>query len=315
MMTQALRIDIAVCTYRRPQLAETLCSLGALVVPDGVTLRLIVADNDAQPSAEGIVRDMAGRLPFPVAYVHCPASNISLARNACLDHAEADWLAFIDDDCSASPHWLAALVAKARATGADAVLGPVEAIYGDGAPGWMRRGDFHSTNPVFVRGALLTGYTCNVLMNVGAPSLHGRRFNLALGRTGGEDTEFFSGMARDGGRLAFAEDALASELVPADRAQFGWLAKRRFRTGQTHGRLLAKVKDGTSAKAVALAAAKAVFCAGGAIVTSLAPVARNRYVLRAIMHSGVVSGLLGVREIALYGDAPAAIDGRRDHAA
>lgn len=115
-MTQALRIDIAVCTYRRPQLADTLRSLGALVVPEGVTLRLIVADNDAQPSAEGIVRDMTGRLPFRVAYVHCPASNISLARNACLDHAEGDWLAFIDDDCSASPHWLAALVAKARET-------------------------------------------------------------------------------------------------------------------------------------------------------------------------------------------------------
>lgn len=315
-MRNELRIDIAVCTYRRPQLAETLRSLGALVVPEGVALRLIVADNDVSPSAETIVRASAARLPFPVAYVHCPASNISLARNACLDHAQSDWLAFIDDDCSASPQWLAALVAKVRETGADAVLGPVEAIYGDGAPGWMRRGDFHSTNPVFVRGRLLTGYTCNVLMNIAAPSLKGRRFNLALGRTGGEDTEFFSGMVRDGGRLAFACDAWASEPVPADRAQFGWLSKRRFRTGQTHGRLLADACGGTSIYAVALAAAKSVFCAGGALATAFSPVSRNRYVLRAVMHAGVVSGLAGVREIALYGgDASAAIEGRRDHAA
>ncbi len=314
-MTESLRIDIAVCTYRRPQLADTLRSLGALVVPDGVTPRLIVADNDIGPSAKRIVDEMAGRLPFPVVYVHCPASNISLARNACLDHSQAEWLAFIDDDCSASPDWLAALVTKARQTGADAVLGPVAAIYGDAAPAWMRRGDFHSTNPVFVRGKLLTGYTCNVLMNVGAPSLDGRRFDLALGRTGGEDTEFFTAMVRDGGRLAFAEKALASEPVPADRAQFGWLAKRRFRTGQTHGRLLAKTSGGTSGKAVALAAAKVAFCAGGAVLTGLRPVARNRYALRSIMHGGVVSGLLGVREITLYGDASAGIEKERDHAA
>ncbi len=313
-MTEKLRIDIAVCTYRRPQLADTLRSLGALSVPEGVELRLIVADNDVTPSAAAVVRDMAGRLPFPVAYVHCPASNISLARNACLDHAQSEWLAFIDDDCSASPQWLAALVETARSTGADAVLGPVEAIYDEAAPKWMRRGDFHSTNPVFVRGKLLTGYTCNVLMHIAAPSLRGRRFNLALGRTGGEDTEYFAGMVRDGGRLAFADEALASEPVPADRARFGWLAKRRFRTGQTHGRLIAQANGGVSLASVALAAAKVAFCAGGAVLTAFSPVLRNRYALRGIMHGGVVSSLLGVREIALYGE-PTAVQRSRDHAA
>ena len=313
-MTETFRIDIAVCTYRRPQLADTLRSLGALAVPEGVTLRLIVADNDVAPSAAGIVSEMTGRLPFPVVYVHCPASNISLARNACLDHAQSEWLAFIDDDCSASPQWLTALIEKARETHADAVLGPVEAIYDNAAPGWMRRGDFHSTNPIFVHGKLLTGYTCNVLMRVSAPSLRGRRFNLALGRTGGEDTEYFSGMVRDGGRLAFAEEALASEPVPADRARLGWLAKRRFRIGQTHGRLLAQADGGVSARSVALASAKVAFCAGGAVLTMFSPVVRNRYVLRGTMHAGVVSSLLGVREIALYGD-PSAIQRSRDHAA
>lgn len=313
-MTEPFRIDIAVCTYRRAQLADALRSLGALMVPEGVELRLIVADNDFAPSAEGIVRETAARLPFPVSYVHCPASNISLARNACLDHAQGEWLAFIDDDCAASPQWLAALIETARNTRADAVLGPVEAIYDDAAPKWMRRGDFHSTNPVFVRGELLTGYTCNVLMHVAAPSLQGRRFNLALGRTGGEDTEYFAGMVRDGGRLAFASNALASEPVPTDRARFGWLAKRRFRTGQTHARLLMQANGRVSARSVAPAAAKVAFCAGGAVLTLFSPVLRNRYALRGIMHAGVVSSLFGLREIALYGDATAT-DRSRDHAA
>src|SRR5690606_21909515 len=46
-----LRIDICVCTYRRPELEDTLLSLGGLNVPAGATVRIIVADNDAAPSA------------------------------------------------------------------------------------------------------------------------------------------------------------------------------------------------------------------------------------------------------------------------
>ena len=163
-MTAPVKIDVCVCTFRRPQLAETLRSLGAQRVPPGVAVRIVVADNDHVPSARRVVDALRADLPFELTYVHCPAANISVARNACLDAGEGDFLAFIDDDCIASAGWLAALLAAAEESGADAVLGPVRAIYADAAPGWMRRGDFHSTNPVRVRGEVLTGYTCNVLM-------------------------------------------------------------------------------------------------------------------------------------------------------
>jgi hypothetical protein len=35
-------------------------------------------------------------------YVHAPARNISIARNACLDAADAPLIAFIDDDETAT---------------------------------------------------------------------------------------------------------------------------------------------------------------------------------------------------------------------
>ena len=41
------------------------------------------------------------------------------------------------------------LLPVAADTDADAVLRPVNAVYDDGAPGWMKRGDFHSTQPVW----------------------------------------------------------------------------------------------------------------------------------------------------------------------
>ncbi|WP_428427501.1 glycosyltransferase [Pararhizobium sp.] len=297
-----IRVDIGVCTYRRPELEQTLRSLGHLAVPDDVQIRIIVADNDDTPSAKARVDALRGSVQHEIIYVHCPSSNISIARNACLDNATGDFLAFIDDDETASGDWIAQLVQTAKATAADAVLGPVKATYGTDAPSWMQRGDFHSTFPVWVGGRIITGYTCNVLLRLAAPSLAGRRFNLALGRSGGEDTEFFTHMHRMGGKIAYAPAAWVEEPVPAKRAAFSWLAKRKFRFGQTHGRL---IDAGTGApgkiRALALAAAKSGFCALASVILFFSPVHRNRYALRASMHAGVVVGLLGVREIEQYG--------------
>jgi succinoglycan biosynthesis protein ExoM len=298
------RIDIAVCTFRREALSDTLASLACLTVPQGVQLRVIVADNDVEPRARA--RVAAAQLPMAVAYVHCPAGNISIARNACLDHADADFIAFVDDDETVEPQWLDRLLAEAEKSAADVVLGPVRAVYGAEAPGWMRRGDFHSTLPVWVGGEIRTGYTCNVLMRLAAPSIAGRRFDLALGRSGGEDTAFFDAVHAAGGRIAFAEEAWVEEPVPASRARFAWLAQRRLRMGQTHGRLLAERHEGLARlTAAALASAKCAACFAGAAALVLLPVRRNRFVLRGLLHAGAVGGLFGARAIEPYGTVEA----------
>lgn len=304
-MTAPLRIDIAVCTFRRmAALSETLASLAALKVPPGVTLRVIVADNDVAPSARPCADAACKNLPMALSYVHCPAGNISLARNACLEAADADFLAFIDDDETAEPQWLESLLATATG-GADVVLGPVRAQYGPDAPGWMRRGDFHSTRPVRVKGEIRTGYTCNVLLRLAAPAVAGRRFDHALGRSGGEDTAFFAEVHAAGGRFAFAGEAWVNEPVPPARARFSWLAQRRLRMGQTHGRLLAGRGTGR-AGAAGLAAAKAGFCLAAATILALLPVRRNRFLLRGLLHAGVIGGLYGARAIEPYGRMEAA---------
>ena len=301
-----IRIDVCVCTYRRRELDDTLRSIGALTVPPNASIRVIVADNDVLPSARERVYALAAQIACDVVYVHCPASNISIARNACLENSSGDFLAFIDDDETASPEWLTELLGMAEATGADAVLGPVLAVYADDAPGWMRRGDFHSTAPVWVKGEIRTGYTCNVLLRRASPHVSGCRFNLALGRTGGEDTEYFTKVHEAGGKIAFAPHATVYEPVPRSRALFSWLTKRRFRSGQTHGRLVGERRRGlATVPQIGLAAAKAAFCFAAAAAFAITPESRNRSLLRGVLHSGVASGLLGVREIRQYGDEPA----------
>ena len=48
-------VDVGVCTFRRPAVAETLASLARQDLPPGVALRVIVADNDAEPEARARV--------------------------------------------------------------------------------------------------------------------------------------------------------------------------------------------------------------------------------------------------------------------
>lgn len=307
MQSSRLMIDIGICTFRRPELEDTVVSLFKLTVPSDTDIRLIIADNDAAPSAKALVDRLREQSPFPIAYVHCPKSNISIARNACLAECNADYLAFIDDDETATSGWLAALLAKARETRADAVLGPVRAVYDAETAAWMRGGDFHSTMPVWVGGRIRTGYTCNVLLDMRSPRLAGRKFALSLGQSGGEDTHFFTLLTEAGGSIDFAPDAVIDEAVPRKRASFSWLAKRRFRSGQTHGRILAAKTTGAGrVRQTAVAGLKFGYCAAVAAVTAFLPVTRARYALRAALHAGSLMGSLGMREIRQYGVAEVA---------
>jgi len=292
-------VDICICTFRRPFLAETLASIAALEVKN-LDVRVIIADNDTVPSAQELVEASRADFGWPITYVHAPAANICIARNACLDAASADYVAFIDDDETVSPQWLSQLLSKAQESGADAVLGPVMAVYDPRTPDWMVRGDFHSTLPVSVNGAIRTGYTCNVLIRRAEP-FAALRFDLSLGRSGGEDTDYFYRLTSLGGTIAEAPDALVYEPVPSDRAAMAWLIRRRLRMGQTHGKLIA----GSRPVAAAIAMAKAGYCFAMTGATAFSPIGRRKNLLRAVLHLGVVGGIMGVRPAVHYGEGAA----------
>lgn len=305
-LSPILRVDIGICTFRRSELASTLRSLFQQDLPVNIQVRLIVADNDEHPSASALVEELRGQSPFEMSYVHCPKSNISLARNACLIESTGEYLAFIDDDETAGPNWITSLIETAITTKADAVLGPVLAIYAANAPAWMQKGDFHSTHPVWVKGRIRTGYTCNVLLDMNSPHIRGRRFDLALGQSGGEDTDFFTQVTDEGGRISFATTAVLEEPVPATRASLSWLLKRRFRSGQTHGRILRSRSSSVGrVREMGIAALKAAFCLAACVATAVSTKKSAGFLLRAALHCGAVGGMMGVREIRQYGNVEA----------
>lgn len=284
-------VDVCVCTYRRASLVQTLASIDAQLGVVGA-VRILVADNDETPSAKPLVDGEAGR--WPRVYLHAPARNISVARNALLDASTADFVAWIDDDEIADPTWLAALLAAIGDH--DAAFGPVRAVYPSNAPDWILKSDLHSTRAVETRQGVVTGYTSNALVRRAAVGRE--RFLEALGRSGGEDTEFFTRLYGQGRRYVAAPEASVSEPTAADRLTLKWLTHRAFRAGQTHA--LTYVASGQRGRGLVSAMAKAAACMGLSTVLAWNGVARRRLWVRGALHRGVAARLLGVRDLQLY---------------
>jgi succinoglycan biosynthesis protein ExoM len=293
-----IAVDVCICTYRRPTVIETLKAIAAQDIRESVALRVIVADNAPSREARGIICAAGKSLNLDLVYVHAPEKNISIARNACLATARAEFLAFVDDDERPSPGWLASLIAEARRGDWDAVLGPVQAVYPERAPTWLKICDLHSTRPVWIDGRIETGYTGNVLLRRELVERAGLTFQTELGRSGGEDLDFFYRLRDAGGRIGYTPDALIYEPVPIERTNLGYLLRRNFRQGQTHARRLKQALHRSSALHLPLALGKAILFGMAACQPRTS--ARNRYLTRAALHCGVVACLAGVSEIELY---------------
>ncbi|MBV9991145.1 MAG: glycosyltransferase family 2 protein [Alphaproteobacteria bacterium] len=291
-------VTLCICSYRRPEIVETLAALSRNTGLATDRLQVVVADNTQEGRARDLVALASEEFRIALDYVHAPANNISIARNACLDAAKGRWIAFLDDDELPAPGWLKALMQTAEREGFDVVLGPVTAVYPDTSPRWLVAGDFHSTRPVRVRGEIVTAYTGNVLFRRDAVEKNGLRFRLELGATGGEDEDFFYRLRDAGGRIGFDPRAVCYERVPVERAGMRWLLRRSFRAGQSHGRRLETL--GRTPFRIGLASLKCVFCGVAAVVFLPHAVSSRRYLIRAALHGGVVARLSGLSEIRMY---------------
>ena len=290
-------VDVCACTFRRASVVDLLASLAKLVTP-GWRMRVIIADNDDQPSAREAVERAFATLGLNGLYVHAPARNISVARNACLNAARAPLVAFIDDDETARPDWLANLITRHEATQASVVFGRVKAIYAADAPAWMPAADMHSNAPPIRDGKLRGGYTCNVLFRrdvVGA-----LRFDPAYGRTGGEDIIFFEQLERSGVTMSFADDAVVDEPVVSARSNLQWLKTRAYRGGQILG--LIDIRNGKPKTVLAgIALAKIAFCLAQAGLTFWSPARWRKALVRSRLHVGVISVTIGRPLLEVYG--------------
>jgi succinoglycan biosynthesis protein ExoM len=283
-----IKVDVCICTYRRDTLDDTLSSISRQQL-EGVEVRVIVADNDAHALRREHIEATAKVLRLSLQYVHAPACNISIARNACLDAVAGDWIAFIDDDEIASPTWLSELLHAS--SGRDIVFGLVQAQYPSDAPQWIIDGDFHSSG---LKGndADWNGHTGNALIKASFVRDHRLRFAKALGRTGGEDTLLFFEAMQAGAKFGYAPSAVVSEFTDPSRVTLRWLLARRFRSGQTHHIIMRR--EGSLLAGTLSAAPKLAWSLAAAVISAGRRVNAVRHLLRGGLHAGVIAAAIGI---------------------
>jgi succinoglycan biosynthesis protein ExoM len=223
-------IAIAVLTYRRPaDLAEVLPQVQGQAVGCGRPAEVIVVDNDPDGSAAAVVAGLA--LPT-VRYVHEPVPGIAAARNRALDEAGgARILVFIDDDERPVDGWLRRLLATHDRAGGCGVVGPVVSRFAVPPPEWVEAGAFFRRRRMPTGSTVEVAATNNLLLDLAAVRRAGLRFDPSLGLVGGSDTLFSRALVAAAGSLTWCDEAVVTDVVPAERCTRRWVLRRQLRSG------------------------------------------------------------------------------------
>ncbi len=195
---------------------------------------VVVIDNDEQESARTVVEGCRPDYPCPLLYDCVPQRNIAHARNRGVALAlctDADALAFIDDDCVASPTWLRELTRTSEAFDADIVWGRLSPQFQPGTPDWIVRGGFFGQPDLPTGTVMPTAESNNALVRSTVLRTMTEPFDPAFGQTGGSDSVMFARARQQGARIIWANDAIVTEKIPPSRANARWLLQRSFRMG------------------------------------------------------------------------------------
>ena len=231
--TGPVPVSVCIATYRRPDSLGRLLEGLTKLDPRTPGFEVVVIDNDAAGSAAPVATAFADRLSLRLAVE--PRRSVAHARNLSVALARGEFVAFIDDDEVPDPRWLAELHAAVSATGADGGFGPVEVRFDDDVPPWITRSTF------FERAVLATGVTVpwwqarsgNALIRRSSLGTRAQPFDPRFGSTGGEDTDLFYRMIRQGARFIAVESARVVEQRSRHRSSGWWMLRRSFRQGGT----------------------------------------------------------------------------------
>ncbi len=226
---------MGIVTYRREvELGRLLDALES-VHPPALTLDwkyTVIVDNSPDADAEPFVpSQVAGR---PVVYRHEPEPGISAARNAVVDAAYPDLVAFIDDDEVPSRSWLAGLdQAWHDNPSSGALMGTVRYDLPPHTPvDLLASGVFDDR--VLVAGEPPEFFaTGNSLIPTRLRDKFGPLFDPEFGLLGGEDGHLGERMRRAGIDIASAPQAVVTEMVSSQRVQRSWVRTRLERKGGT----------------------------------------------------------------------------------
>jgi len=288
---------VCIATYKREILLRKLLhSILSQNLPDGISLQVIVVDNDEKESAKKVVEEFSNTEEIAFEYFVQPIKNISLTRNIAVQNSRGEYLFFIDDDEWAEKDWIKYHLVNLRYYNADASFGCVNPVFSEETPAWIR------LNSVFDKKCPPTGSitastrTSNCCVKSEWIKIENGPFDPRYGITGGEDTHLFERLRRRGAKLISSREAIVYETIPVERTKIKWMLKKSYQTGNTATRRFIEFADNKIMKRITLFI-RAIFF----LITSIflfiifIPVTKYRifFLLKVASNTGHISALLG----------------------
>lgn len=229
-------VSVSLCTYNRAAMLQaTLESLVRQETGGAFSFEIIVVDDGSTDQTPTILKEMAERTPIPIRRFREERVGVGAARARGVTESQGQWIAFIDDDETAEPDWLARLLAAAKAAKADCAWGPLRLRLPPGTEEPLAktpRKHLMETVPTGWLQRHLTWSgpgTCNALVRARLFKEVGP-FDPSF-RMVGEDQDFFRRVRRAGYKIVFTPEAVVHHFIPSSRLEPDYLLTLSGRNG------------------------------------------------------------------------------------
>lgn len=234
-------ISVVICTYNRADLLaaalQTLCDQSQV----GTSYEVIIVDNNSSDTTPLVSQDFAARYPH-IRYCLETQQGLSHARNRGWQAAKGEYVAYLDDDCKAPPHWLHTADVIIRTVAPQVFGGPYFAMYNSPKPHWFNdeygsyapypKATFINDKPDLLHGGNLF-IARQLLVQVGG-------FDGALGMAGdrqayGEETALLRQIraARPATTFYYDPALWVYHLVRPEKMRLGWQMQAQFMKGRS----------------------------------------------------------------------------------
>ena len=239
-----LRITIGIATWNRCDLLKrTLESLAMVIVPDDVTIEVLVCDNNStDQTRQAIERAMSD---LPVRYLFEATQGKAHALNHIIDHATGEWIIYTDDDVLFDAHFLHAYTQGLRRY-------PDATMFGGQVLPWIEH-TISSRSAYLLKtfpwvNAVLTFQNDTAIALAGGHMPYGN--NMAVrtdvlkqepfdalstmkgGQRGAEDTELIERLLAKGHTGWLLSECILKHHIPPARVGFRWFCKWHLGAGQ-----------------------------------------------------------------------------------
>lgn len=237
-------LSLVIATYNRAeQLMVTLRSV-AEQRADAESWECIVVDNNSSDNTAESIATFAEQHPkLNIIYIYEPQQGLSHARNAGIEAAKGDIIAFIDDDERIVPDFISAYIELFdNHPDAMAAGGRIIAEYPTGRPQWMSKYteqpianpmDFGDKIGIFPKSRIPGGG--NMAMRRELFGTVGR-FNTSLGRIGkkligGEESELFERIRAYNMPIYYVPRAIMYHIIPEEKLTLDYFSRLAYNIG------------------------------------------------------------------------------------